>query len=766
MQARDRSLIDRDRAVPGLGTMLEPERLLGALRAAWPEYILSAPQLTYLRYKPETNCLAAYTLVIDGQQHRIHATAHRADRLEKLYNARKKFRGESALEPVVLPRNIAVRVFPSDRKLPALKYLNGAAARRKLLQEVLPEQSELWEARLDILRYKPERRLVARLHAPDGSRALLKLYHTGDFARARAGTKAFSPGAVQTAPLLGEHPEQHILVWRWLEASPGDLVLATRPEFAEEVGRALATLHAQPPGALPSVTRAEEGRPLRAAAEHVAYLLPELATRVRRLADALDARLRAAPPLQEPVHGDFSADQVLWTPAGVAVIDFDAAALADPAWDLGTFVAQLEGSAIRKDLTAEAVAATQDALENGYRAQCGSLPPRVALYTAAGLLRLSPHAFRTRQEGWPEETLALLARAEELLALEPAPGSTPKATYKAVPNATAVSGLAQLEDDPTLRFAAGALEPAIISPHLEGLFGPHTLRRAELLRHKSGRRALIGYTLGRSGEPLHLLGKVRAKGTDVKTHELQTFLWENGFDDASADSVSVVEPLGTLEPFRMTLQRKVLGINLETLLRPEAVPLMMRVAEAAHKLHRSTAPLQRSHTAYDELEILRHQLSAVLGAQPGYVARLERVLAACKVLLESLPDVHPVTLHRDFYPEQLLLDGERLYLLDLDLCAYGDPALDIGNFVAHIREYALRVLGNAAALSTLESTLTEHYCTLAGVSPQRINIYATLSLTRHIAISQRLPERRQLTGALLELSEARLGLGGPSDVQG
>lgn len=206
------------------------------------------------------------------------------------------------------------------------------------------------------------------------------------------------------------------------------------------------------------------------------------------------------------------------------------------------------------------------------------------------------------------------------------------------------------------------------------------------------------------------------------------------------------------------------GINLETLLRPEALPLMMRVAEAAHKLHRSTAPLQRSHTAYDELEILQRQLSAVVSAQPGYAARLERVLAACKVLVESLPDVPPVTLHRDFYPEQLLLDGERLYLLDL--CAYGDPALDIGNFVAHLREYALRVLGDAAALSPLESTLTEHYCTLAGVSPQRINTYATLSLARHIAISQRLPERRQLTGTLLALSEARLGLGGPSDVQG
>ncbi len=418
MQARDRSLIDRDRALPGLGTVLEPERLLGALRAAWPEHILSAPQLTYLRYKPETNCLAAYTLVIDGQQHRIHATAHRADRLEKLYNARKKFRGESALEPVVLPRNIAVRVFPSDRKLPALKYLNGAAARRKLLQEALPEQPELWEARLDILRYKPERRLVARLHAPDGSRALLKLYHAGDFGRAYAGAEAFSRGAVVSAPLLGLHRRHHALVWHWLDAPSCDATLSTHPALAEEIGRAVATLHAQPVAALTPVTRAEEARTLWAATEHTAYLLPELAARGRQLAATLEDRLCAAPALRCPVHGDFSADQVLRTPVGVAVIDFDAAALGDPAWDLGTFRAQLERSVIRGDLTAERVAALQAALEAGYRAQRGSLPPGVALYTAAGLLRLAPHAFRTRQEGWPDETQALLGRAEELLALE------------------------------------------------------------------------------------------------------------------------------------------------------------------------------------------------------------------------------------------------------------------------------------------------------------------------------------------------------------
>jgi len=322
----------------------------------------------------------------------------------------------------------------------------------------------------------------------------------------------------------------------------------------------------------------------------------------------------------------------------------------------------------------------------------------------------------------------------------------------------AVAGRAALEADPGLCFAAPALEPAVITPYLAELLGPLELRCAELLRHKPGRRALVGYTLSRPEGVLRVLGKVRAKGTDVKTHALQTALWRRGFDDSSRDGLSVAEPLGVLEPFRMTLQRAVPGANLETLLHPDAAPLMRRVAEAAHKLHRTAVPTSRCHTVADELAILRRQLGAVRDAQPYYGARLSRVLAACEGVAEGLLGAVPATLHRDFYPEQLLVDGGRLYLLDLDLCARGDPALDLGNFAAHLREHALRVRDDADALSGLEHALTEHYCALTGVSAGAVAAYTTLSLARHIAISQRLPSRRHLTGTLLALTEARLGL--------
>lgn len=410
MHPHDRELLARDRALPGLGLVLSPAELLAALKDALPEHTLGDPRLAYLRYKPRTNCLAAYALLLDGAPTFIHATAHRADAPEKLRNAREKRRGESPLAPLVLPPRVTVRAFPTDRKLRALRCVADAPARRRLLREALPEHPELWGAGLEVLRYKPERRLVARLRAAGGGSALLKLYHKGDFGRAQAGAEAFARGTLPSAPLLGVHPEGRVLIWRWLDGRPGDTLLEN-PEQAAALGRALAALHAQPAETALPVTRADEGGPLRAAAESVAYLLPELGARARALAASLAAQLRAAPPLRRTVHGDFSLDQVVVREGGVAIIDADTAALGDPAWDFGTLSAQLERAVIRGDLAAADVRAVCEPLAAGY-ADRARLPERTALYTAAGLLRLAPHAFRTRKPAWPDETRALIARAE------------------------------------------------------------------------------------------------------------------------------------------------------------------------------------------------------------------------------------------------------------------------------------------------------------------------------------------------------------------
>jgi thiamine kinase-like enzyme len=135
------------------------------------------------------------------------------------------------------------------------------------------------------------------------------------------------------------------------------------------------------------------------------------------------------------------------------------------------------------------------------------------------------------------------------------------------------------------------------------------------------------------------------------------------------------------------------------------------------------------------------------------------VLEASERLATSLADPVFGPSHRDCYADKVMVNGSWLYLIDLDLYCMADPALDIGNFIGHVTEFALRSCGKSDALVHLEQSMEESYLANAGEAMRAaIGAYATLTLVRHIAISQRIPERRGFTPALLELCECRLGI--------
>ena len=284
-----------------------------------------------------------------------------------------------------------------------------------------------------------------------------------------------------------------------------------------------------------------------------------------------------------------------------------------------------------------------------------------------------------------------------------------------------------------------------------------------VIRHKPGRRCLIEYDLeienpDASSQVITLIGKVRAKGTDISSYQLQQSLCNAGFSDDSEDGISVPEPMGIVPEFQMWLQRTVPGkIATQLLPEPNAIPLAQRIAEAAYKLHQAGIPPKRRHRMADELRILHERLPMVAQLYPQWARRLERVLEACENLGAATPEPQLRGIHRDFYPDQVIVDGHRLYLLDLDLYCEGDSGLDIGNFIGHITEQSLRTLGSPDALAEKEAALEEHFVKLSGeVTRAAVRSYTTLTLVRHIYISTQIAERRPFTEALLELCEQRL----------
>ncbi|TMB14435.1 MAG: hypothetical protein E6J71_21285, partial [Deltaproteobacteria bacterium] len=318
---------------------------------------------------------------------------------------------------------VTVALFPDDAKLGTLGHLFEADARTRLLRDLLPGRPDLRAGPVGTLAYKPQRRYVGRLLGPDGP-LVLKVCAAKDYAATVATAGALgSRGLLRIPRVLGCSDQHRVLAFEWLAGERlSDLVVQRGRTGGEPprdaaalAGAALAALHAQPADGLPRLARAEEARQLCARAEELAHTFPPLAERAAVLARRLATRLRDAPTAEHAIHGDFYAKQVLLDGRGVGIIDLDQAARGDPAFDLGRFIAHLERAALRDGLPARHVADLTRAFLEGYQAATGRpAPERVDLYVAIGLFLMLRDPFRYHEPGWPEQTAAILARAEAI----------------------------------------------------------------------------------------------------------------------------------------------------------------------------------------------------------------------------------------------------------------------------------------------------------------------------------------------------------------
>jgi hypothetical protein len=315
---------------------------------------------------------------------------------------------------------------------------------------------------------------------------------------------------------------------------------------------------------------------------------------------------------------------------------------------------------------------------------------------------------------------------------------------------------ASLVADPAMAFLQPGLDAKSVSPIFSRALGRDVIVVAlGPLRHKPGRRCLIEYQLA-SGETF--IGKVRVKGTPTAVFDILTRLWNSNFNDAAPDGIRVAQPLAIVPELRMILLRHEPGrLAADVLPENGGVALAARVAEVAHKLHACSISPAKTHTLDNELDLLDQRLAHASQVHPQWRPRIEAVRAGCHQLASTVRVAIPAPIHRDFHPGQVLVELNRCCLLDLDLFSLGDPALDIGNFIAHLCESGLREHGCAEFFSDREEALVNRYVELnPGISREAIQVYRSLTLARHIFISTQYPERRHTTERLLAWCERNL----------
>lgn len=262
-----------------------------------------------------------------------------------------------------------------------------------------------------------------------------------------------------------------------------------------------------------------------------------------------------------------------------------------------------------------------------------------------------------------------------------------------------------------------------------GKKGPARLRgidQIEVLKYKTGRRCVLRYELDgryrRSKRPAHdqVIGKVFRDDRGLRLHKLQKMLWHNGFGPNATDGITVPDSLAYIPEMRMQVQAYAPGETLNELAeRTNIRPLIPLAARGLAKLHNlpvsipanGDGPLEmKSYLLGDELMNLDRFTASLEADRPRampVVLALRHQLLAWAERLPTLPAAAPI--HRDFYYSQLLFHNGELTLIDFDLFALGDPAIDVANFIAHLHFLGMDRLDSFYALAEEAELFLQEY---------------------------------------------------------
>lgn len=317
--------------------------------------------------------------------------------------------------------------------------------------------------------------------------------------------------------------------------------------------------------------------------------------------------------------------------------------------------------------------------------------------------------------------------------------------------------------DPALPGLTAALDAAGMTPRLAGLLrercraAPYRVIGVELLKHKPGRRCSLAYAIeGPTGRE-----RVFAKTfkNDRGVSVLETM--ERASRAAAGSTLIVPQPLGYLPELKMLVTTFIDG-------RPLARRLYdgvddraaTRMATALATLHRLPMVCSGRWDADDELNNTLRWIDGA-GISNGSVrAGLRRQVRILQHWVRSVrvTETHPV--HRDFYPEQMLDTGGPIALIDLDDARMGDPAVDVGNFVAHLTLRSLQFPHSTRACDEARRGFLAEYEARSGWPAdgqfdRRVRFYEAASLVRLAGVYNR-RERwaRILPPRLLEACDA------------
>jgi aminoglycoside phosphotransferase (APT) family kinase protein len=260
-----------------------------------------------------------------------------------------------------------------------------------------------------------------------------------------------------------------------------------------------------------------------------------------------------------------------------------------------------------------------------------------------------------------------------------------------------------------------------------------TVTRVKVLRYRPRRRCVLHFELDApvAGGEAHLIAKVYPHGPRaLQVRDKLRILRAQRPDDvlrfpATFDSTDET----TL------LMERVKGVNMGVLFEStkteqEAKHFVSIAARALVRFHELTLESEERRTIPQEFEQLRERTRRLRNGAPELADRVDAVLDRIAPMCADAAGARLCLIHGDYKPTQLLVDGDRPALVDLDRACLGDPAIDVGNLMAVLHKATL--LEGVAHAAALPEWFLAEYEALSGRRDiaQRARLFETLSLAR------------------------------------
>lgn len=258
--------------------------------------------------------------------------------------------------------------------------------------------------------------------------------------------------------------------------------------------------------------------------------------------------------------------------------------------------------------------------------------------------------------------------------------------------------------------------------------------RLVVTRYKPERRAVLRCETRavnrRSGErqPLSVYLRIYGDKRGAEVFAVQQSLWDY---TKTSKTLTVPKPLGYLPDRELLLMETIQGRPLlEALTDQGDTDCVTCTAQALAELHRHVTAAATSKQIAEYLQEAIATAQMLESILPHAKDELNGIGAALLTSARALKACPQAFAHGDFYYGQVLLDGDRVGIIDFDRAHAGEALADVGNFCAHLRNLILEGRLSETYGRHLENVFVEAYTEATGrqISPTVLTFWTGLCL--------------------------------------